>query len=242
MAEIPIQRKEGRNIWPILLGLLALLAILWYLFGRNRNDTVAATADTTAAVSTATAAGAMGSDSSAMMAGGAAGAAGASGAMAGTQNGASPVPSSAAKMTDPEIFSMVTAVNQGEVDAGNIARTKASGANVKAYATEMVNAHTNMTTKGAALASALGEIPKPNAQDSIVIDNNAMASTLRSTASGAAFDRAYIDGQVRAHQHALAFLQHAQTEAQNADLKKMIAGAIPDVQQHLERARALRAQ
>jgi putative membrane protein len=239
MAEIPIQRKEGRNIWPILLGLLVLLALLWFLFGRNRNDGAVATTDTTAAATTTAANGAAGTDSGAMMAGGAAGTAG---AMAGSSDRSSPVAASAAKMTDPEIFSMVAAVNQGEVDAGNLARTKAASANVKAYATEMVNVHTNMTKQGAALASALGEIPKPNAQDSIVINNNAMASTLRSTASGAAFDQAYIDGQVRAHQHALTFLQHAQTEAQNADLKKMITGAIPEVQQHLERARSLRAQ
>jgi len=52
VAEIPIQRKEGRNIWPMLLGLLVLLAVLWFIFGRRNNDnTAAARADSTAVAS-----------------------------------------------------------------------------------------------------------------------------------------------------------------------------------------------
>ncbi len=54
MAEIPIQRKEGRNIWPLLLGLLALLAIIWLLMGRRRGDTTATVPDTTRTVATGT--------------------------------------------------------------------------------------------------------------------------------------------------------------------------------------------
>lgn len=38
MAEIRVERKEGRSIWPWVLGILAALLVLWYLFGRN-NDT-----------------------------------------------------------------------------------------------------------------------------------------------------------------------------------------------------------
>ena len=49
MAEIPIQRKEGRNIWPLLIGLLVLAAVLWFVFARQRGpDTAAARADSAA--------------------------------------------------------------------------------------------------------------------------------------------------------------------------------------------------
>lgn len=87
MAEIPIERKEGRNWLPLVLGALALLALLWYFLGRRGDDTVAATADTTAVaaapatVTTDSAAGATGAAT-----GAAAGAAGA--AVAGGANGA----------------------------------------------------------------------------------------------------------------------------------------------------------
>ncbi len=36
MAEIPIERKQGRNWLPLILGLLALLAVLGFCFTRNR--------------------------------------------------------------------------------------------------------------------------------------------------------------------------------------------------------------
>ena len=49
MADIPIQRKEGRNIWPLLIGLLVLAAVLWFVFARQRSpDTAAARADSAA--------------------------------------------------------------------------------------------------------------------------------------------------------------------------------------------------
>ncbi len=54
MADIPIQRKENRNIWPWIIGLIAVLAIAWYLLGRSHSDTAAAPAmtDSTAATTT----------------------------------------------------------------------------------------------------------------------------------------------------------------------------------------------
>lgn len=51
MADIPIQRKEGRNIWPMLIGLLVLAAALWFIFARGPgSDTAAARADSAAVV------------------------------------------------------------------------------------------------------------------------------------------------------------------------------------------------
>ena len=49
MADIPIQRKEGRNIWPLLIGLLVLAAVLWFVFARQRgSNTAPARADSAA--------------------------------------------------------------------------------------------------------------------------------------------------------------------------------------------------
>jgi len=234
MAEIPIQRKEGRNIWPILIGLLLLLGILWYLFGRNRTQTVAAVDTTTTTTATTTASNGMaGADS--MNANGA-NANGANG-----MNGNSPVPKSAKVMTDPEIFSMISAVNQGEIDAGKLAQSRASSAAVKAYAKDMVTDHSTLNSQGASLASALGAIPKPDAKDSIIVGNEDAAAKLKA-ASGTAFDQAYVESQIAGHTRALAFLQQAESQAQNADLKKMISNAIPEVQKHLDRARSLQSK
>ena len=230
MADIPIQRKEGRNIWPMLLGLLVLLGALWFIFGRGDDDNTAASrADSTAVakgdVVTDSAAGMTGHN----MAAGATGAAGTAGAAGAT-----------AALADADIANVIHEVNAGEIAAGKIAQTKASNADVKAYAREMVTAHTAMDKKGASITGATGA-SNAAIRDSVVTANQAVASQLQSANSGAAFDKAYIDGQVMAHQNTLSFLQAAQNQAQNAELKSMITAAIPDVQKHLDRARSLQA-
>ena len=52
MAEIPIQRKQGRTMWPWLVGLAVLLVLVWALLGRHgTNRSVAARHDTTTTMS-----------------------------------------------------------------------------------------------------------------------------------------------------------------------------------------------
>ena len=225
MADIPIQRKEGRNIWPMLLGLLVLLAALWFIFGRNRADeTAAVRADSAAARadSSAVARGDVVLDSAA-------------GAGAGASAGTT------APLGDMDVANVIHEVNAGEIAAGEIAQTKATNADVKAYAREMVTAHRAMDRKGASITGATGAT-NAAIRDSVVNANQAMASQLQSSNSGAEFDRAYIDGQVMGHQNTLSFLQAAQNQAQNAELKQMITAAIPDVQKHLDRAKALQSK
>jgi putative membrane protein len=225
VAEIPIQRKEGRNIWPMLLGLLVLLAVLWFIFGRNRNaDTAAARADSTAVASN----GAVTTDSTAGTT---------ANGMANSGAGAT-----SAALTDADIISVIHAVNQGEVDAGKLASTKASNADVKSFAREMVKDHEAMDAKGSKLASSAGGTAQNRLSDSVTSANQATSSQLQSAGSGTAFDKAYVDAQVTGHQNALTFLQRAQSSAQNADLKKLISSAIPDVQKHLDRAKSLQSK
>jgi hypothetical protein len=84
MAEIPIERKEGRNWLPLILGLLALLALA-YCFLRPKDTTTAArSADTAAVAGAATDSGGAGGAGVAAAGGAAAGAA----AGAGDANGA----------------------------------------------------------------------------------------------------------------------------------------------------------
>ena len=77
MAEIPIERKEGRNWLPLLLGLAALLLLAFFLLRRNSGDqTTVARADSTAVVAGTTtdaAAGTVAGGAAGAMAGGAGG-------------------------------------------------------------------------------------------------------------------------------------------------------------------------
>ncbi|HEV7990580.1 MAG TPA: DUF4142 domain-containing protein [Gemmatimonadaceae bacterium] len=262
MAEIPIQRKEGRNIWPMLIGLLVLLAVLWYVFSRRNNntDTAAARADSTAVatnngsrVTTDSAGGAMANNmGGAGMTGAAAGATGAAAGSASGTSATSGASGASSTMSDADIAGVIHEANAGEIAAGKIAQTKAKNADVKAFARDMVRDHQALDKKSAPLApgnTATGNTSSSpssgNAggiRDSIVNANKTMVSQLSSTASGAEFDRAYIDDQVQAHQNTLAFLQRAQNQAQSSELKQIVTQAIPDVEKHLARARAIQSK
>jgi putative membrane protein len=235
VAEIPIQRKPRRNIWPVLIGLLVLLAVLWYLFYRrpHANDATAARADSTSVASN----GAVTSDSAnAKTANGMAAGATASPTGTGSNAGTS---SSSGTLSDADITSVIHEVNAGEIAAGKLASTKATNNDVKSFARDMVKDHSAMDGKDEKLASGGAS---SSAADSVTKANTATSEQLKSAGSGAAFDKAYIDAQVTGHENALAFLQRAQTSAQSADLKKLVAAAIPDVQKHLDRARSLQSK
>jgi LPXTG-motif cell wall-anchored protein len=57
VAEIPITRKERRNIWPALIGLLALVIVLGFLFGRRHVNRPGLATDTTTSTTSATSTG-----------------------------------------------------------------------------------------------------------------------------------------------------------------------------------------
>jgi hypothetical protein len=50
VAEIPIRRKEGRNVWPLLLGLIVLAVVLWFVVTRHSASTATAVRADSAAV------------------------------------------------------------------------------------------------------------------------------------------------------------------------------------------------
>ena len=139
-------------------------------------------------------------------------------------------------MSDANILSAVTMANAGEVSAGELAGTRARNADVKAFARMMVTEHQAMQKDGDRIAAAASLQPQAAASaDSIQRAATASLDSLKAL-SGADFDRAYMAAQVRDHQNTLTALQRMANDAQNAELKAMLQGAIPKVQQHLDRA------
>jgi putative membrane protein len=148
----------------------------------------------------------------------------------------------ATAMTDAQIFAMLAAANQGEIDAGKMASTKATNASVKSFARDMVTAHTKMLDDGNALAKKLNVTPDTTAADSINAMNQSTAATLTAAAKGAAFDSAYVNAQVAGHQYVLDMIKRAEGQAQSADLKSALTAAEPKVQQHLDRIKDIQSK
>lgn len=151
-------------------------------------------------------------------------------------------PASTETMTDPEIFSMLKSANQGEIDAGRMAESKATNAAVKAFAKDMVTDHTMLLNQGNALAKKLNVVPKPAATDSIEAHDKSVAATLKQEPKGAGFDSAYVNNQVLGHQNTLDLVKRAEDQAQNDQLKALLKNAEPVIQRHLDRIKDIQGK
>jgi putative membrane protein len=140
--------------------------------------------------------------------------------------------------SDNTIFATLASVNKAEVDAGSLARERVSDPSVRAFAGDMVREHTELQRQADQLAAKLELAPQPLADDTVQA-RAAAAETTLNAAQGAAFDRAYLRSQIDAHDNAVRMLRSAQGAAANPELKALIRGTVPKVQQHLQRARDL---
>lgn len=151
-----------------------------------------------------------------------------------------PAPAAASAVTDPQIAAIVVAANQVDIDAGELARGRASDPRVKEFAERMVTDHTGVNQAASELVTKLGVTPEPNAtSQKLTADGEASRRALEGQ-SGAAFDRAYVQGEVAYHQAVLdAIDQTLIPGARNAELKALLEQTRPAVAAHLEHARQL---
>ena len=121
-----------------------------------------------------------------------------------------------------------------EIQAGNIAATRAKNADVKAFGKSMVTQHTAMSNGMKPLITAAGQTPadKLDERRQGFIDN-------LKTASDADFDKTYMDQQVAAHGEALTLMQGYADAGGDAGLKAGAAKAVPKVQMHLDKAKSI---
>ena len=154
---------------------------------------------------------------------------------------ASSVPTSTARMTDPEIVTLTQAADEGEIMTSKVALTKATNPDVRKFAQQMIAAHTQLISKRNALGKAQNLKPEAGAKDSIGDAGKRMVAELQA-APKAAFDTAYINGQVMAHTNTLQMVQKAEGQAQNAALKQMLQQVEPDIQRHLTEAKQLQGK
>ncbi len=123
-----------------------------------------------------------------------------------------------------------------EIEAAKIAESRSKTPAVTGFAKQMVIAHTAMMNDMKPLVTAAGQTPaaKLDERRQGFIDN------LKSAAA-ADFDKTYIDQQVAAHGEALTLMQGYAKDGPDAGLKGGAAKAVPMVQEHLDKAKAIQA-
>jgi len=145
-------------------------------------------------------------------------------------------------MSAANIASSIGLSNGLEIQAGKVAQEKATNADVKSFAKQMITDHQAMQKSLDSLTTAMNVTPQPQGTDTKKQSGDQMIATLNSTAKGAAFDKAYISGQVQAHQQTLNELQGFSANAPDPQLKTLIDAAIPKVQAHLDKAQQLQSK
>jgi putative membrane protein len=154
---------------------------------------------------------------------------------------------------DASLVSFVAKVNQSEIEVGRLASTKARSTDVKNYAGDMVKGHQEAMDELRDLSGRSGwTLPDAGSGGAAAQGGEAMTATMTQlqqsheqamtrlrTATGAAFDRAYMDNQVAAHQQTLDILRQHATSVQNNDLRAKINDMQKDVEEHLRRAQEI---
>ena len=149
---------------------------------------------------------------------------------------------SAQSVTDAQIAAIVVTANQVDIDAGKLAASKTSNADVKTFAQQMVTDHTGVNKQAVELVTRLKVTPEDNAtSQSLKSGGDTNLTTLKGL-SGAAFDKAYIDHEVAYHQQVLDAVDKVLIpSASNADLKALLVKVRPAFVAHLEHAKHVQA-
>ena len=145
--------------------------------------------------------------------------------------------------SDAQIAAIVVTANQVDIDAGKLAESKASNAEVKAFGKQMVTDHSGVNKQAVALVTKLKVTPEENATSKALKAGGADNVKSLEKLSGAAFDRAYVDHEVVYHQAVLdAVDKTLLPSAQNAELKALLVAVRPAFVAHLEHAKMVQAK
>jgi putative membrane protein len=116
-----------------------------------------------------------------------------------------------------------------EVALGKVAAEKGGSQEVKDFGNQMVKDHSKANDELKEIASKMnvGVPAKVSADHQAKIDKI-------SGLAGAAFDKAYVQEMVTAHEKDIAAFEKADKEVKNDDLKKFIEDTLPTMKGHLE--------
>ena len=148
----------------------------------------------------------------------------------------------AQSINDAQIAHIVVTANQVDVDAGKVAQTRASNAEVKKFAQQMIADHEGVNKQAVALATRLKVTPQDNDTSKALKAGGDKNIANLKTLSGAAFDKAYVDQEVGYHQAVLDAIDKTLIPgASNADLKALIVKVRPAIAAHLEHAKHIQS-
>jgi putative membrane protein len=144
--------------------------------------------------------------------------------------------------TDPQIAAIVVTANQVDIDAGKLAKSKASSKDVKDFAQLMITDHSAVNKSATELVTKLHVTPEANATSQSLQQGGDQNLAALKKLSGSAFDRAYVNHEVIYHQAVLDAVDNTLIpNAKNAELKALLVKVRPAFVAHLEHAKKIQA-
>lgn len=138
-------------------------------------------------------------------------------------------------VTDPAEFgNMASISNLFELESSTLAKERAVGDAVKAFADQMITDHTKAAQDMATAAAEEGVTPATELDDrhQQILDD-------LGDLEGEEFDAAYIQAQAQAHDEAVALFESYSTAGAEGPLKEFAAKTLPTLQQHQEHVHGL---
>jgi putative membrane protein len=153
-----------------------------------------------------------------------------------------PAAAAAQAPNDAQIAAIVVTANQVDIDAGKLAESHGSSAEVKSFGKQMVTDHTGVNKQTTALVTKLKVTPQDNpTAQSLKSGGEKNVANLKSL-KGAAFDKAYVDNEVAYHQQVIDALDKTLIpSATNAELKALLVKVRPAFVAHLEHAKKIQS-
>ena len=146
----------------------------------------------------------------------------------------------AAKLTDPQIAHIAYTAGQIDIQAAELALKQSKNKEVRAFATDMVRDHKAVNEKALALVKKLNVKPEDNDTSRALLKQADAGRKQLSSLKGAAFDKAYAQGEVAFHQQVNDAVQNTLIpSATNGELKDLLATGLRIFQGHQQHAEQL---
>jgi len=138
---------------------------------------------------------------------------------------------------DAQIASIVVTANQVDIDAGKLAASTSTDAEVKKFANLMVTDHTSVNKQAVALVTKLKVTPEDNDTSKTLSKQAADKLAELSKLKGAEYDKAYVANEVAYHKAVNSALEtQLIPSATNAELKSLLQTGLKIFQGHQQHA------
>lgn len=144
-----------------------------------------------------------------------------------------------AVLTDANILALAGDGDRLEIDVARMAVAKATSPAVKLYARQLLDDHGRAEVDVRALGKRLNLKEQPPAQDTTRQELQHLRQRFAKLPKGLAFDTAFVHHEIEDHLNDIKETKELEAKATNPELKKMLQDALPELQRHLDRARAL---